>query len=161
MYKNLKIHLANNIGRCHGKWVEKKNGYEKGLCDALDIKLDENRYQDASWGEYAIELKKGTSIWLDLVRYSEILIEKPELSTQMSINLFCVPDKDKNLITEILAVSTPRLLAKLNISITQAKSLIELRNHVPRQLNAQASLTIKDIRDISEFTVNILSDLLK
>ena len=160
MYEDLKEHIRQNIDRCRGDWVEKKNGYEAGLCSALGIDLDQTRYQDATWNGYSLELKKGTSIWIDLVRYCELLVEKQELNSTKSVCLFCVPDKAKGIITDIIGISTPRLLETFALSEQQAKALLELRDHVPRQLNAQASLTVSDVRSIEDFSVGFLESLL-
>jgi hypothetical protein len=153
MYANLKEHIRQNMDRCRGDWAGKKNGYEAELCSALGVELNQTRYQDAAWNGYFLELKKGRSIWLDLVRYSEILVEKPELNSPKSVCLFCIPDKGQVAITSIFGVSTPKLLAKLALSEQQAKALLELRDHVPRQLNAQAGLTVSDVRSIADFCV--------
>ena len=160
MYDDLKEQIRSRIEKCSGEWVGQKNGYEGALCAALGIELQETRYQDGTWQAYSIELKKGTSIWLDLVRYSEILLEKPDLNSRKSIGLFCVPDNKKGIITDVIGVSTPSLLRKLALSDAQARALLELRDHVPRQLNAQASLTVKDVRGIADFSVGFLDSLL-
>jgi hypothetical protein len=46
------------------------------------------------------------------------------------------------------------------LSEEQAKALLELRDHVPRQLNAQASLRVSDARSIEDFSVGFLDNLL-
>ncbi|MEE8186206.1 MAG: hypothetical protein V3T99_00915 [Nitrososphaerales archaeon] len=107
------------------------------------------------WNPYLIELKKGTSIWLDLVRYSELLVVKmgTNFNWDKIVTLFCVPDREKKIISEIIAVSLSNLQNKLNVSESQAEFLLELRHHAPRQLNAQASLTVSDVRSIADFSV--------
>ncbi len=160
MYADLKEHLRRHIDACRGNWVRKRNGYEGPLCGALGIELEETRYQDGTWADFSIELKKGKSVWLDLVRYSEILLEKPHLNSPKSVGLFCVPDNEKEIITDIIAVPTPNLLRKLALSDAHARALLELRDHLPRQLNAQASLTVKDVRAIADFSIGFLDSFL-
>ncbi len=153
MYEDMREHIRQNIKQCQGSWVGEKNGYESELCSALRIDLNQTRYQDATWNGYSLELKKGTRIWIDLVRYAEILIEKQELNSPKSLCLFCVPNNQKRVIAEIIGVSNPKLLEKFALSDQQAKALLELRDHVPRQLNAQASLTVLDVRSIADFSI--------
>ena len=52
-----------------GEWIKRNSGYEAGLCSEIGWKLEENRYFDAKYKDLNIEIKKGRSIWLDLVRY--------------------------------------------------------------------------------------------
>ena len=61
---------------------------------------------------------------------------------------------------EIVGVSTPGLLRKLALSTSQAESLLDIHEHLPRQLNAQASLTVSDVRNITDIHISLLDDLL-
>ena len=100
-----------------------------------------------------MEFKKGRSIWLDLVRYSEILLSiTPEAQTE-TITLFFLPTAYKNSIEEIVVVETKRLIEKMNLTDEIAHRLLELNEQVPRSLNAQASLTVNDIKMISDIIV--------
>lgn len=132
MYKDLIIHLGNNNSKLDGPWVQKKSNYEEEACKALNIQCQKSRYSDASWGKFSIELKKGTSIWLDLVRYSELLLEKHELNSAASVTLFLVPDKDKKFIIDIYGVSTPKLISALNLNPEAAEKVLWLRDKAPR-----------------------------
>jgi len=42
---------------------------------------------------------------------------------------------------------------KIGLTEEQAKFLVKIKESVPRSLNAQASLTMKDIEDIKAFSV--------
>jgi len=153
-YQELEGHLKDHIDGCHGEWVGKKSGYEAGLCSVLGLTLSKNRYEDATWRACSIELKKGKGIWLDLVRYAELL-ENSELGREASITLFCIPANDKRVLSigEILGVPTATLLGHLNLRPEHVRLLRELRAHLPRSLNAQASLTVSDVRALAMFQV--------
>ena len=97
-----------------------------------------------------LEFKKGKSIWLDLVRYSEILLRVTTEASRPTITLFFVPGPYRYEIEEIVVVETNHLIEKLKLNEEIASSLVALNKHVPRQLNAQASLTLADIREIAQ-----------
>jgi hypothetical protein len=153
VYEDLKNHLLSFMFTLEGDWVQKKDQYEQFICDALLMQVDQGRYWDARWGNYVIEFKKGKSIWLDLVRYSEILLNHNESADIPVVNLFFIPNKEKTFIEEIICVETNKIISFLNLNIVFAQQLIELNSKVPRSLNAQASLTVRDLRNISEFII--------
>jgi hypothetical protein len=74
-------------------------------------------------------------------------------SSKETITLFFIPNKSKDVIEEIICVNTKDLINFINLNEDSAKQLIELNEKVPRSLNAQASLTKKDIRTIATFIV--------
>lgn len=131
-----------------GDWISKNSSYEQGLCDEIGWIKDTNRYFDAKKNNFKIEIKKGTSIWLDLVRYSEILLKQGEGDT---LTAFFIPAKDKSRITDIYFVETDAIIKFLNITDELAYQLLAIKNNLPRQLNAQANLTKRDIEMISLF----------
>jgi len=153
MYEDLKNHLLSLMFALEGEWVQKKDQYEQFICDALLMQVDQGRYWDARWGNYVIEFKKGKSVWLDLVRYSEILLNQNEYAGIPVINLFFIPNKEKTFIEEIICVETDKIISFLNLNNVFAQQLLELNSKVPRSLNAQASLTVRDLRNISEFII--------
>jgi arsenate reductase-like glutaredoxin family protein len=57
-------------------------------------------------------------------------------------------------ITDIYAVTTENLIRALNLSTSTAEDLLRIKGEVPRSLNAQASLTENDVREIAEFHVH-------
>ena len=117
------------------------------------IPLKEKMVWDAQWNGYKIEFKKWTSIWLDLIRYSEIVLWTTDNANNETITLFFIPDKDKLKIQEVLWIRTTLLIEKLWLDMEMAKILLEIHNTVPRSLNAQASLTVKDVRIIADFII--------
>jgi hypothetical protein len=154
MYEDLKSHLEVNKYNLRGAWVAKKDQYENYICGALFMSANKSRYWDARWNEYYLEFKKGKSVWLDLVRYSEILLKlNPSVSHQV-LNLFFIPNINRSSICEILCVETNTLINTLRLTNIFANQLIELNKNIPRSLNAQASLTINDLRQISVFIIN-------
>ena len=151
--KELEEHLRIGKSSLKGKWVQMNSSYDRYICECLDMKCDNARYWDALWNGRCIEFKKGKSIWLDLVRYSEIVLKLNEDASKDTFNLFFVPNQDRTHIDEIIGVSTSRIISKLDLDEKFAEKLVALRNIVPRSLNAQASLTLRDIRGICSFTI--------
>ena len=149
----LKEHLQKNIKNLNGNWVKKNTNYEEDICNIIEMNLDKNRHWDSEWNGLKIELKKGKSIWLDLVRYSEYILENIGAG-QKVFNLFFIPNIEKSYIDYIYGVKTERIIRKLNLDEAVVKKIIDLRDTVPRSLNAQASLTPNDIKQISTFVIN-------
>jgi hypothetical protein len=137
--------------------VQKKSAYEADICRALLMQKEAGRYWDARWNEYRLEFKKGTSIWLDLVRYSEVLLRLNENACREVFSLFFIPDKSKEQISEIICVESCVIIEHLNLSEQYAKMLIQLNDRVPRSLNAQASLTVNDLKRLEKFSVQQVS----
>ena len=149
--KNLKALLEEKILKLQWDFVEMKSNYEKELSEKLWFTDEQSRYWDADYKWIKIEYKKWKSIWLDLVRYSEILLKINKEASHETFTLFFIPDKEKKYIKEIIWINTIKLIKKLNLIENIAISLIELNNKLPRSFNAQASLTLKDIRSIADF----------
>ncbi len=153
MYENLNARISERFPFLNGDWVSRNSGYEYGLSEALLMTPAQCRYWDATWDEYRLEFKKGRSIWLDLVRYSEVLLRCNESACHDVLSLFFIPDKDRLQIVEVICVETNCITEKLQISEADSKVLLELNRRMPRSLNAQASLTVADLREISCFIV--------
>jgi hypothetical protein len=151
--KQLKEHLEKNKENLIGEWIKNNSSYDGYICDILNMHEDTVRYWDAIWNNQQIEFKKGNSIWLDLVRYSEILLKTNIDASKETLTLFFIPNKSKNEIEEVICVETKTLIKFINLDEEKAKQLILLNENVPRSLNAQASLTKKDIRSIAIFIV--------
>ena len=151
--EQLKQHLKTNKKNLIGEWIKKNSSYENDICYILDMQEDKVRYWDAIWKNQPIEFKKGNYIWLDLVRYSEILLKINEDACRETLTLFFIPNKTKNKIEEIICVDTKKLIEYIKLDKEKAKQLILLNENVPRSLNAQASLTKKDVRNIASFIV--------
>lgn len=153
MLDDLENHLKDNLKYLEGEWVKQNSGYEKSICQILGMTTDKGRYWDAKWHEHLLEFKKGRSIWLDLVRYSEILKKCNEDACQEVISLFFIPDKERERIVEILCVKTELIIENLKLNEEYSETMLELYKLVPRSLNAQASLTVSDLRKIADFIV--------
>lgn len=134
-------------------FVKNNSNYDWDICNILWIDKDTGRYWDAQFEWLKIEFKKWKSIWLDLIRYSEIHLWINDNSKEKTITLFFIPDKDRNKIIEILGVFTDKIIWKLSLNKEISEILIELNNKMPRSLNAQASLTVKDIKDFADFII--------
>ena len=153
MISELQSYLQANIHNLRGAWVQKKSAYEADICRALLMEKEAGRYWDAKWNGYLLEFKKGTSIWLDLVRYSEVLLRVNENACREVLSLFFIPDKRKEQIAEIICVESCAIIENLKLSEEYARMLIQLNDRVPRSLNAQASLTVNDLRRLEKFSV--------
>ena len=153
MYNDLKDILLKNKQSLYGSWVDVNKGYDNDICNILGFTPDTKRYWDSIWNNYYIEFKKGKSIWLDLVRYSEIVLKINEEAKVPTVTLFFIPDKNRYRIEEIICVVTDKIILKFNISEAIAHSIVNLNEHVPRSLNAQANLTIVDIEELSDFII--------
>ena len=152
----LKNFLIIHIENLKGSFVSKNSGYDNDICNKLPgFTENTKRYWDAYWKteEIYIEFKKGKSIWLDLVRYSEILLEINEEAKIKTFTLFFIPNKERTEIVEIIGLSTTKLIEKLNLNKDDVEKLLNLNKSLPRSFNAQASLTIKDIKIISDFII--------
>lgn len=153
-YANLRNHLEGAIGFAHGEWLKARN-YEPRMCEALGLTLERSRFHDARWSNYTIELKRG-NIWLNLISYCELLIEKPELNVPTSVSFFCVAGSVRRtpILSRIIVVSTPELVKSLSLNPVHARALLRLRDHLrPRTLNAQLSRTIDDVERVKAFEV--------
>lgn len=152
----LKEFLKEHIFVLNGSFVLKNSGYDKDICNLLPEFIENTkRYWDAYWQveDMFIEFKKGKSIWLDLVRYGEILLETNEEAKTKTFTLFFIPNKERTEIVEIIGLNTKKIIEKLNLNKDDVEKLLNLNQSLPRSFNAQASLTIKDIKAISEFII--------
>ena len=104
--EQLAEHLESKIGQLNGSWISKNSSYEDNACIQLDFECQKKRYWDCLYKDTYIEIKKGKSIWLDEVRYCEILlsdtIQNNDDCKQDTITIFIVPTKDKQNIQKIL-----------------------------------------------------------
>lgn len=141
--------IANLPDKLSGEWIKRNSSYEIDLCNDIGWIADTNRYFDARYGKIAIEIKKGKSIWLDLVRYSEIALG---IGVKNTVTAFFIPDKDKSYIEKILFVYTDDIIRILKIDKDLAESLTSLNKNMPRSLNCQASLTVHDLSEIAFHT---------
>lgn len=140
MATELEKHLRERLPLLTGPWLKQNSSYEEGLCGVLGFTAAASRYWDATWGEHRIEIKKGTSRWLDAVRYSEIVLGTSEDTREEVLTLFFIPDKSKELITQIIGVETQSLVDHLRLTTAEAQQLVDLHKHFGRRLNAQVSV---------------------
>jgi len=145
-------YLTERIGQLQGDWVAERKPYEGAICRALEMEEQAGRYWDARWGTYLIEFKKG-GIWIDLVRYAEVLLRANDDARQKTITLFFLPNGRRDAIEEVLGAETETLIRKMGLTEADAQALLSLHKRVPRSLNAQASLTVGDIRKLACFKV--------
>ncbi len=147
---SIEKHIIKHKKYLKGKWVKRNSGYDKAICKVLSMIPRKSRYWDAEWQGKLYEFKKGKSVWLNLVRYSEIILRTTTEATKPTTTLFFVPNPNRYKIQEIIIVETKHLIKRLKLNKKVASSLTSLSKYVPRQLNAQANLTLKDIREIAK-----------
>lgn len=148
--------LRQYIGKLNGLFVSKNSGYDGDICKIIQNFTEKTtRYWDCIWKDedLRIEFKKGKSIWLDLVRYSETILETNSDAKINTFTLFFVPDSARHEIIEIIGIETYKIIDKINLNKQDAIQLLYLNKTVPRSFNAQASLTVKDIKNIANFVI--------
>lgn len=153
--EQLHDHLSNTSNIC-GAWIRKPAHYEAELCSELGFTCESMRYWDCVFDGMHIEIKKGTSVWLDEVRYSEILLgdeTKHNGCCQETITLFMIPSKDKERIETIHIVDTKNIIRFMQITQEWAETILAHRKRVRRQLNCQQSMAISDVRRLASFTI--------
>lgn len=164
------------------EWINKNNNYEDGACKCIGLAIKKGRYADAEFNGYSIELKKGQSIWLDLVRYSELLTgiknikgskdeksikkakeelesAKEKLFNGKSLTIFLITEKDNTgnrMVSRIAGIKTNDIISHVKLDEDMAKKILELQNKLPRQLNAQASMTVNDVIKKAIFEIKFL-----
>jgi len=136
-----------------GGWVNQNSNYEDRFCEITDMDVDKSRYWDVRWNDFYIELKKGNSRWLDLIRYSEIRLGMNEDSRQKTMTLFLIPDKDREYIKEIVGVETDKILEIYNLTEEKATSIINISIDTPGSSNFQQSLPKVVLNEISDFII--------
>ena len=94
--EQLNEYLHGKMEDLRGSWISKNSGYENDLCIILGFNCQKERYWDCEYNDLYIEIKKGKSIWLDEVRYSEIFMGINDKCKQKTITIFLIPSKDKN-----------------------------------------------------------------
>jgi len=152
----LNTHLVSIINTLNGEWISKNSSYEKGACLQLGFTCNTKRYWDCRFNDTYIEIKKGRSIWLDEVRYCEVLmsdtIDNDECKKK-TITIFIIPTKNKKRIEKIYIINTTKLIQFMKITPEWSKSLLLKHKETTRSLNCQQSMTIKDLRNIADYEV--------
>lgn len=154
--EELKQHIETKITNLNGDWISKNSGYEKEACVQLDFKCETKRYWDCLYKDTYIEIKKGKSIWLDEIRYCEILmsdtIDNDDCKKE-TITIFIIPSKDKKMIEKIYILDTKKIIAFMNLSSQWAENLLSRRKQVTRCINCQQSMTINDLKKMADYEI--------
>ena len=132
--------------RLVGEWIKRDSAYEAELCEEIGWGVSLNRYFDALCEDIKIEIKKGRSIWLDLLRYAEIASEVT--NEQDTITIFFVPSTTRDYISDIYVVETKDIINWLGLTKENAKIVLNIPKP-PRSLNIQASMTLKDVENLA------------
>ena len=157
--ENVKNHIETRFDALSGSWVSKTSGYEEGACEALDFTCEKKRYWDCTFEDTYIELKKGKSIWLDEVRYSEVFEGiKNEDCKKKTITLFLIPDTKRTRIETIYILDTQKIIKFMEITSESAAFIVNRSNIVKRSLNMQQSMTLKDLRCIADYEIKVKYD---
>lgn len=149
-------HLTNSVEYLSGEWIKRNSNYEHDACLDLGFKPETKRYWDCEFNGTYIEIKKGRSIWLDEVRYSEIVLsdemEDPDCRID-TITMFLIPSKCKEFIEKILLVDTKRIISFMKIDREWGLNLLERRMKTTRSLNCQQSMTVRDVESIANHII--------
>ena len=95
MYTELQKLLFSKKSDLFWDFVKQNSGYDNDLAIILWMTPDTWRYWDAVWKNQKIEFKKWTSIWLDLIRYSEIFLNVSPESSEETILYFLYLTKEE------------------------------------------------------------------
>ena len=154
--EKLHNYLKDKITDLHGEWISKISGYENDACVNLGFNCETKRYWDSEYNGLYIEIKKGKSIWLDVVRYCEIFMSDTSVNEECkkkTITMFLIPSKDKASIENIILIDTQKIIQFLNINTEWAKRLLIRKKETVRNLNCQQSMTIKDLKSRADYII--------
>lgn len=158
----LQKHIKSCFPKFKGEWINGKRKYDTDFAETIKAKVEtdkiNNRYWDCIWKKFHIELKLGkTGAWFNLVRYSEIFLNKHPLKNEV-ITLCMRYSYDEKLkvgeISSVYFLETPKLIKKLGLTKNTASQLVKIKGNCPRDFNAQASLTYKDIGEIATLHIS-------
>ena len=152
--EQLNEYLHGKMEELRGSWISKNSGYENDLCIILGFNCQKERYWDCEYNDLYIEIKKGKSIWLDEVRYSEIFMGINDKCKQKTITIFLIPSKDKNKIENIIIVDSQKLIDYLKIDAKSAEFLLTRHEIINRTLNCQQSVSLGDARSMADYIVS-------
>ena len=150
---NLVSHLTNKKSDLSGAWIKKNSNYEEDLCKNIVFNFNTNRYWDGIYKNFYIEIKKGKSIWLDEVRYSEILLNVNKDCEINTYTMFLIPSKNKESIDDIYLVDTKKIIKFLNINENWAKILLERNNSLKTNINCQQRLTLGNLKTLADYKI--------
>jgi len=153
MYERLREHLHTSKSDLKGHWILDYSPYKKNVCNILKMRHRKTGYWDAEWEGLFLEFEKGRNIRIDLLKYSKALMKLDPDSSVSALTAFFIPTQRRERIEQIIVVDTRRLLKKLDLTEDIAKGLITLNERTAGKLNAQTSLTLKDLKEISLWTV--------
>lgn len=139
----LYLGLSVALPQLRGAWVAARSNYEAAVAEVIDADVIPARYYDCVMRETGLrlELKKTStgSMWFDLVRYSEAVLE-PALAEGVVTLVLRYRRTPEPLVTHIAVAQHHALVAALNLDREVATQVRALRARTPYSLNAQASL---------------------
>lgn len=153
MYERLKEHLHTRKADLKGHWILDYSPYKKNVCNILKMRHKKSGHWDAEWEGLLLEFEKGRNIRLDLLKYSKTLLKPEPQKSAPTLTAFFVPTQRRERIEQIIVVDTRQLLRKLELTEDIAKGLVALNKRTSGKLSAQAGLTLKDVKEISLWTV--------
>lgn len=157
-FQALETALSRGMRRLQGDWVLKRSNYEKEFVRRMgrNWSLLNRRDYDCSFKNRSmrypikVELKKcQRHIWLDLLRYTA----KASAETRRNVTLILLYDRNDPVVSDYILVPTAVLQARLFDrfpSVRSIKRLENLKQYVPRQINALVNLTRNDLYELSE-----------
>lgn len=150
----LNTYLQHKIKELNGTWISKNSGYEKEACINLGFTCETKRYWDCKYNDTYIEIKKGKSIWLNEVRYCEIVMNSNEDCKKKTFTIFIIPSKNKTIIDTIYIIDTQKLIHFMKLTPEWAVQVLCRYKETGKSLNYQYPMTIKELREIADFKIS-------
>lgn len=151
--KELSKYLQIQKTKLNGEWIKKNSNYEQEACNKLGFDHQSARYWDSKYKDSYIEIKKGKSIWLDEIRYSEILLGINSYSKIDTITMFLIPEKSRTKIDVIYLINSKKLIKFLKIDANWAIHLLERKDLTTRSINYQQNMTLSDLKKIADYII--------
>ena len=89
-------------------------------------------------------------MWLDMIRYSEILLGT---GTQDTVTVFFNWNKKLKRVNRIFIINTKILMRGLGLTKDIAKSILELEKTLPGRINHLQCMTMNQIKKISSYII--------
>lgn len=154
-------HLKKYKGNLEGDHLSKSSGYEKAVCEALRLTVEDKTYWDCYLEHEAtktyIEIKKSKSDWwLDTVRYAKILRKVDDNAKVPTLHLFIRFSKNRAGefgLKKMFIVDTNKLIEYLKIDHI-ADMIIEHHETVQKEcgerINCQRSIKAVNLEKIAD-----------
>lgn len=147
--------LLSSPGWRASRWMHRSSGYEPELCDGVNgLRVVHTngrigtRYHDAEFGGAPIEIKKGSSIIVNLVRCAEQVACVSEEAAAPSLTL-CIRTGARKGVREFVIVDSHDLAAHA-LGTNSAETILNIRTlSAARDVQCQAFLSWPELRKMA------------